>query len=96
MLIFYFISFITVLIMLLVIKSNLKVYNYERCRYESVLTVSDVLLIILASLIPFFNIIIFIILIYFYIGDIESGSAMLGNGDLYENLKKFLNKNLLK
>jgi hypothetical protein len=33
---------------------------------------------------------------YFYIGDIERGSAMLGNGDLYENLKKFLNKNLLK
>jgi uncharacterized membrane protein len=96
MLKFYLISFITVLIMLLVIKSNLKVYNYERCRYESVLTVLDVLLIILASLIPFFNIIIFIILMYLYIEDIERGSAMLGNGDLYENLKKFLNKNLLK
>lgn len=96
MLKFYWISFITVLIMLLVIKSNLKVYNYERSRYESILTVKDVLLIILASLIPFFNIIIFIILMYLYIEDIELGLAILGNGEWYENLKKFLTKNLLK
>lgn len=96
MLKFYLISFITILIILLVIRSNLKEYNYGCSRYESILTVKDVLLIISISLIPVVNIVVFLILICGYIEDIENGSAMLGNGELYEKLKKFLNKNLLE